>query len=122
MFRAARLRPFTFAFSNGVTIPACALVTVSVPDRDVIFLSNPDDFSMFRFARLCKSEGVKRIRKFAEEWLEMIRPMRIAPSHWQYDYVTLGFDPGLPRRRMFNVHLQRDSSSSPEALKARSNI
>jgi hypothetical protein len=55
---------------------------------EMIFLNpNPNYFNGFRFARLRKSEGVKRIRKFAEKIL--------APNHIQL------LDPDLPRRRMF---------------------
>jgi hypothetical protein len=115
MSRAARLRPFTFTFSNSVTIPACTLVSgvpaANASHRDETFYPGPDDFDGFRFAKLRKSEGVTVISKYqahqeirqeiCRERLEMIslRPMRRPAS-------TL------------IVHLQRDSSSSAEALKA----
>jgi cytochrome P450 len=51
------LRPFTF--SNGVTVPAGALV--SVPSRaahnDEGIYPNPDVFDGFRFAKICEGEA-----------------------------------------------------------------
>jgi cytochrome P450 len=51
------LRPFTF--SNGMTIPAGALVAVpaSAAHRDERTFPNPDEFDGFRFAKLRESEG-----------------------------------------------------------------
>ena len=51
------LRPFTF--SNGMTIPAGALVAVpaSAAHRDERIYPNPDEFDGFRFSKLRESEG-----------------------------------------------------------------